>query len=93
MRVQQIRDVEDRGRIDQRVSQSDRVIEEQKKEQERQRPAGQHRVDLEGTGGPRQVFHSSHRTELAQVRCGFERFSRGVFPLFDEIHGGSTTAA
>lgn len=89
----QIRDVEDRGRIDQRIPQGDRVVEEQEEEQEGQEPAGRYRVDLEGTGGPRQVLHRPHRAEPAQAGRGSERFSRGVLPVPDEVHGGPTIAA
>jgi len=92
-RIRQIRDVEARGRIDQWVSQSDRVIEEQEEKQEGQRSTGRHRVDLEGTGGPCQVLHRPHRAESAQAGRRSECFSRGVLPVSDEVHGGPTIAA
>lgn len=93
VRIRQIRNVEDRGRIDQRVPQGDRVVEEQEEEQEGQRPARWCRVDLEGTGGPRQILHRPHRAESAQTGRRSEPFSRGVLPVPDAVHGGPAIAA
>jgi len=89
----QVRDAEDSGRIDQRVPQGDRVVEEQEEEQEGQGPAGRYRVDVEGTGGPRQVFGRSHRAEPVETGRGIERSSCGVLLVLDEVHGGPVVAA